>query len=153
MKTHNILLLSIGLLCFLSCKRVREKKEYTRIVFDSDSLRVVSSAVNKKLETMAVLYGNNVGYKTLIGSGSNHRAGELYKFVTWKYQDNPSFYGSKINGELLSVETISIQPGQGESIKINYRVERGKILPVNGVALNKQERISYILAYKPAILP
>lgn len=153
MKAYKLLLPGVVLLCFLSCKSTGEKNEYTRIVFDSDGLRVVSSAVNKKLETMSVLYGNNAGYKTLLDSGSNHSFGEIYKFVTWQYHDNPSYYGSKINGELLSVETISIQPGLRGAIKINYRVERGTIMPVNGVVLNEQERISYILAYKPAFLP
>jgi len=144
------LTLSTSLTLLVSaCNTGKETSEYTRIVFNADSLRVISSSVNKKLETMSLLYGNDKAHRAMMDSSSTHMLGEVYKFVTWQYHDNPFFYGSKINGELLSVESIYIR----KSGAIDYKIEKGNPQPVNNSKLNQTERIKYILAYKPSPLP
>ncbi|HWV71503.1 MAG TPA: hypothetical protein VN040_07310 [Pseudosphingobacterium sp.] len=149
MKSIFLTLLTSLTLLVLACNTGKETSEYTRIVFNADSLRVISSSVNKKLETMSLLYGNDKAYRAMMDSSSTHMLGEVYKFVTWRYHDNPFFYGSKINGELLSVESIYIR----ENGAVDYKIEKGSPGPVNNSKLNQTERIRYILAYKPSPLP
>jgi len=132
-----------------ACNKVQETSAYTRIVFNSDSLRVITSSVNKKLETMSILYGNDKAYDSALDSTGTHVPGEIFTFVTWQYHDNPFFYGSTINGELLSIESIHVNEGSA----IDYKIDEGNPLPVNGVMLHQEERVKYILEHTPSLLP
>lgn len=149
MKSIFLILLTNLTLLVSACNTGMDTSEYTRIVFNADSLRVISSSVNKKSETMSLLYGNDKAYQVMMDSSSTHMLGEIYKFVTWQYHDNPFFYGSKINGELLSVESIYIR----KNGSVDYKIEKGNPQPVNNNKLTQTERIKYILAYKSSPLP
>lgn len=149
MKSTHIYLLSFAFLLVSACNKSSEKSALTRIVFDAGNLHVISSSVNKKLETMSVLYGNAKAYDAALNATGKHVSGEEYTFVTWKYHENPLWYGSKINGELLSIEGINVH----SSDVIDYHLEKGTPMPVNNDLLDQKERISYILEYRPSILP
>jgi len=148
MKSMFLFIVSCTVLLMAACNNGGKTRAYRRIVFNAAGLQVLSSSVNKKLETMSLLYGNSEACQTLIESDIPDSGG-VFKFVTWQYHDNPFFYGSKINGELLSVESIGIQ-GNG---LIDYEIEKGDPLPVNGIKLSRQERIKYILGHKQSQLP
>ena len=147
MKTIILSALSITFL-FMACNKA-PKDNRTRIVFDAGRQRVISHAVNKQLETMAVLYGNVLAYNAALADDGRHTAGEQYTLVTWQYHENPLWYGSKVNGELLSVEQLHVTA----SGQMDYQVTRGRVLPVKGRQQSPEQRIRYLLSYKPSIMP
>lgn len=152
MKFINSYLFPILLLSLPACSKLVEESG-DRIVFHSEGLGVITSSANQALNTMSVLYGNMEAYNAALLANDRHVSDEIFTFVTWKYDENPLWLGSQINGELLSVEKIEVSSLPEEGIAINYRVEKGNPLPVNGILLERQERISYILGHRPAVLP
>ncbi|RFM28529.1 hypothetical protein [Deminuibacter soli] len=123
--------------------------QLTRIVYDPHGLTLITSSVNKHLQTMSALYGNKEAYAAALAGDGHHVAGESFAFVTWQYHDDPVYYGSSINGELLSVETIHVE----SDTTYNYQLEKGNAQPVNGTVLNTAQRINYIFGYKPSVMP
>src|SRR5688500_8844871 len=102
MKTIIFTTLSIAVM-MTACQQAPDDTR-TRIVYDAGDQRVITHSVNKKLETMSILYGNASAYNAALAGDGRHQAGERYTLVTWQYHENPLWYGSKVNGELLSVE-------------------------------------------------
>lgn len=134
--------LILSALILVSCRQIDTKENFQRIVFDSTDLIVVSSSVNKKLETMSLLYSGRD-----LSQGAN--SDKVYKFVTWRYSEHPYYIGSTINGELLSTETINVY----ESGNTVYSIDEGVPFPVNGKLLTEEERVQYILGHTPFSLP
>ncbi|HVI45371.1 MAG TPA: hypothetical protein VM802_10890 [Chitinophaga sp.] len=151
MKAIILTTLSIAIMT-TACRQAADKT-HTRIVYDAGARRVITHAVNKKLETMSILYGNASAYNTALAGNGLHQANELYTFVTWRYHENPLWYGSKVNGELLSVEHLRIISPDDAPAQMDYQVESGEVLPVNGRLLSREERIRYLLEYHPSIMP
>lgn len=148
MKTIFLTIFSVA--AFLTACRREPSNSGTRIVYDAGDQRVITHSVNKQRETMSILYGNTSAYEAALAGNGSHRAGEAYTLVTWRYHDNPMWYGSKINGELLSVEQLRVTSADGQ---MDYHVERGTVEPVNGRAMPQEERIRYLLEHRPSIMP
>lgn len=153
MKPVNIYILTSLFLFQISCIPEKTSEQFSRIVFDPAGLKVITSSVNRQLGTMSILYGNSQSYQQALTESTGHTAGEEYSFVTWKYEGNPLYDGSDINGELLCVEHITTQRSQAGKVTITYELKQGKPMPVKGKSLNKLERIHYIIEHRPAILP
>ncbi|UYQ91723.1 cytochrome P460 family protein [Chitinophaga horti] len=125
-----------GLLALTACK---ETDTHTRIVFDPGDEQMITSRVNKRQETMSVLYGNPSAFNAALKGDT--LPGANYTLVTWKYHDNPLFYGSTINGELLRVERLEVG-----TTAIDYQVEQG-------TPQARDERVKYILSMQPSMMP
>ncbi|WP_052496200.1 hypothetical protein [Pedobacter lusitanus] len=123
MKTHMLYLLAVSILCFNSCKPAQTKTVHLRkLEFKGEGLKVITSSVNEKSGTMSLLYGNESALAYSIKGNDIHQSGEIFKQVTYKQQDHELWYGSKINGALLYVETIKTIR-HGESIIPVYTIE------------------------------
>lgn len=130
---------------FTACKNARPSNDQARIVFDAGSLRFIASSLNPKQETMSALYGNDSALQSLANGGHQAAAGTVMKLVTWRFHDNPQYFGSKINGELLSVEII--QADSRDSV--TYRLDFGTLQRPAPQA----ERIAHIMGYKSVQIP
>jgi len=125
----------------------------TSFNFSKAGLKVITSSINKKEQTMSTLYGNELALKTAISGSTNYPPGENLTLVTWKQQDDDRWFGAKIPGDLLSVEVIkTINSGTGE-ITANYQRFKGKKLVADTDTAHQQERISYIFSRKPSVMP
>ncbi|ROI06599.1 hypothetical protein EGI16_01445 [Chryseobacterium sp. G0240] len=138
-KIVSMLLLSS--LIFGSCTQNPEKETgKVRFMFDPGDLKFISSSFNPDLQTMSALYGNNDALSLLADPKHEQQQASL-KLVTYKMQDDPNYFGSKVNGELISVEHIST----GRNGKLEYRILFGQT-PTSD---SKEHRISLILDYEP----
>ena len=97
--------------------------------------KVITSFINKKDSTTSILYGTGTS-RTL---------------VTWRQQDDPHWFGARIPGDLISVETLEI--GKNKPDLPNYEKYIGKTLVKLADTNGRQERIYFILAQKPSITP
>jgi hypothetical protein len=121
--------------------------------FSKAGLKVITSSINKKEQTMSTLYGNDLALKTAISGSTNYPPGENLTLVTWKQQDDDRWFGARIPGDLLSVEVVkTIGSNTGNTIT-NYQRFTGKELVANTDTAHQQERISYIFSQKPSVMP
>ena len=122
----TIFFLAIATIVFTSCQ---SNSPYGRITlrgftFNDSGLSVVTYRINDKAGTMSLLYSDT--------------ARQQLKLVTYRQQENKFWYGSKVNGELLQVETVDRKGG--------YRSE-----PTHSV--DTAARIQFILDQQPAAFP
>ena len=132
-----------------SCKSgQKDNEDYVRIVFDAGGLKFIASSLNSSQDIITALYGNEIAYQSLSAADSIPQKGAILKLVTWRFHDNPQYFGSKINGELLSVESISSDEASG----LVYHLQ-GTVPGINNNSLKKMERINYMMSYRPVLLP
>ena len=132
---------------FTACKIDEPDKDLKRVVFDPGNLKFISTSLNTKKETSSAVYGNPKALESLSGENNQLKIGSEIKLVTWKYHENPQYIGGTITGELLSVETIKTDKTGSISYQIQNSSEKEKFQP------NKEERIKYIMSYKPVVRP
>ena len=121
--------------------------------FSKAGLKVITSSINKKEQTMSTLYGNDLALKTAISGSTSYPPGENLTLVTWKQQDDDRWFGAKIPGELLSVEIIKTIHSSIGSIATNYQRFTGKELIADTDTAHQQDRIIYIFSQKPSVMP
>jgi len=146
MKKILFITLSICAL-FTACTIDDPDKDLKRIVFDPGDLKFMATSLNTKKETSSALYGNTEALASLSDENNRLKTGSVIKLVTWKYHDNPQYIGGTITGELLRVETVQADNSGNISYKMQSTSGTGNIQP------DKEERIRYIMTYKPVTRP
>jgi hypothetical protein len=113
-------------------------------------LVVINTSINKKANTISVLYGNKLAYDQLKQGNSNLKPGQLLALVTWKEQTDPHWFGANIPGNLLSVEYVrSKSDGNG----VEYERLSGPSLEADADTLNNAEREAFIVSQRPSVMP
>ena len=120
--------------------------------FNAMNLKVVTSSINHKKQTMMTLYGTDLAIDDLKDNpGKVNGKERILALVTWSQKDDPYWYGAKIPNNLLSVEVIKSKLPFSENTEIVYQKYEGKELKkVNADGTN---RVSTILSMKPSIMP
>lgn len=121
-----IFTLAIALIAFSSCQPSSPYGKITLrgLPFNDSGLSVITYQINEKAGTMSILYNNSPERQLTL--------------VTYKQQDNKFWYGSKINGELLQVESLD-RNGNYHAEPRNYS--------------DTAERIQFIQSQQPASFP
>lgn len=133
-----------------SCSQSAEKENgKIRFMFEPGDLQFISSSFNPDQQTMSALYGNQQALSMLTAPDKKLTAtdfkGTDLKLVTYRMQDDPNYFGSKVNGELLLVERLASDP-KG---KLAYGIEFGQSLP----GQSKEQRMAQILDQEPVQFP
>ncbi|KUJ53391.1 hypothetical protein [Chryseobacterium sp. JAH] len=146
MKKILFIVLSICAL-FTACKIDEPDKDLHRVVFDPGNLKFISTSLNTEKETSSALYGNQEALESLQSETHQPKPNSIVKLVTWKYHENPQYIGGTITGELLSVETFK----SDKHGKFSYQFKNNSKTEINPP--NKEQRIQYIMSYKPVSRP
>lgn len=146
MKKILFIIMSICAL-FTACKIDEPDKDLHRVVFDPGNLKFISTSLNTTKETSSALYGNQEALQSLQSEIHQPKPDSELKLVTWKYHENPQYIGGTITGELLSVETLKTD----KNGKISYQIQNSS--EKENDQFNKEERIKYIMSYKPVVRP
>jgi hypothetical protein len=125
----------------------------TSFDFTKLGLRVLASSVNRRQATMATLYGNDLARQAALRGNGTAQPGEVLALVTWRQQADPNWFGARIPGALQSVELLRTAPRSAGSPAVTYQCFTGKDLALRTDTLHQQERIAYLLAQKPAVMP
>jgi hypothetical protein len=116
-------------------------------------LRVLSSSVNHRQASMATLYGNDLARQASLADAGTTQPGEVLALLTWQQQADPNWFGARIPGALQSLELLRTVPGGAGHPTVTYQYFSGKDLILRANTLHQQERIAFLLAQKPAVLP
>lgn len=154
---NSLITLIFATITLASCHDPRKLTPNPETIFDDHGLHVITSFHNNRTRTISVLYGNQ---DALAHAGKERAAhtpdvatpGEVFKLVTWDLKQNPLWFGSNINGGLVSVETVTVTNGGSGSV-IDYAMEDfGPKSFKNAVSANS-ERISFIFAQRASVFP
>lgn len=149
----------------------------TREIFDAGELRVITSFADNRRQTLSTLYGNEAARRAAVsvghvtgggapggdgggmpggGGGGMPRgdggdaSGASYTLVTWKQIKNTFWYGSQINGPLLSVERVTLSPAS----QVVYEVLKGAVpTDSTGHVPDRQSRLALIVGRRASVLP
>jgi hypothetical protein len=152
MKTYilHILGASLAIALLNGCANDSKKVILREFEFNDSGLKVITSSVNEKAGTMSILYGNEPALNYSIKGNGDHVTGEVFKQVTYKQQAHEFWYGSRINGALLQVETINTIK-HGASVIPVYAVQYYGSSTVR--AEDRSARIKFILGQKGSVFP
>jgi hypothetical protein len=149
------LLAACLLLAFCSgCSSRRIKNVTLRpFGFNDSGLKVITAWSNDRPGIMCTLYGNEAAWKYSTTAAAKHQAGELFRLVTYMQQDHVLWYGSKINGALQQVETISFTGNGGQPVV--YSRVYGEAAQTGGTSRVQDTlaRIGYITGQPAAVFP
>ena len=115
-------------------------------------LKVINSSLHPKTETMCTLYGNDVALNAFKGN-ENLLPGEVIALVTWKQKEDVHWFGAKIPAALQSVEMVKTIAGQPNTMETSYECFEGSKLIRQKDTAGNANRIQYILAQKPSVMP
>ncbi|MDR3025049.1 hypothetical protein [Chryseobacterium sp.] len=120
--------------------------------FNAMNLKVVTSSINHKEQTMMTLYGTDSAIDELedYPEKSNNKE-RILALITWSQKEDPYWYGAKIPDHLLSVEVIKSGLPFSDNSNIQYQKYEGKEL--KKVNADGADRIRTILSMKPSIMP
>ena len=112
---------------------------------------VISSFINKRDSTMSTLYGNDEAGKIAAKQAQPGDSDASFTLVTWHQQEDPHWFGARIPGELISVETV--HTGTEKDQLIDYQKYSGKNLVKLADTVGSSSRIHFILSQTPSIIP
>jgi len=155
----NLIVYLIMSVLVVSCN---SKKEYEPVNenaslpesfdFNAMNLKVVTSSINHKKQTMMTLYGTDSAIDDLKDNAEKTEGKKrILALITWSQKEDPYWYGAKIPNNLLSVEIIKSQQPFSENSGIVYQKYEGKDL--KKVSTDGTDRIHTILSMKPSIMP
>jgi hypothetical protein len=135
----------ISSVIFASCSKNAESDAgKIRFMFDAGDLGFISSSYSPEQQTMSALYGNQQAI-SLLSSFNKRQPRSSFKLVTYQMQDDPNYFGSKVNGELLRVETLKTDT-EGN---LEYGIEFGK----RPSGQSEDQRIANILDHEAVKFP
>jgi len=118
--------------------------------FTKHGFKVICLLIDNKTGTMSTLYGNDAAIQTIKTANPRQTTGWEMALVKWQQQPNPYWYGNNIPGALLSVEMLTA----GRKINdLKYSFFEGDKMIYKANTSQASERINFILAQKPSILP
>ncbi|WP_374163665.1 hypothetical protein [Arcticibacter sp. MXS-1] len=122
-------------------------------LYNAGSDKVICSFINDKAGTISIIYGNEQALKSSSNGGTLHYPGERYTLVTWKQKPMPHWYGTDMNGTILSVERVEVQKDGRGALSFIYSQQRGHNTAAPGKNADKEKRISFITSQLAAVFP
>jgi len=139
-------------LTIYSCKKA-EIPLLTSSNFPLKHQKVITSIINNKNGTISINYGNVAALKVANEGTGKHLEGECYTLITYKQKPMPHWYGTNMNSDILSVETVNIVQHKAGEISYAYK---SKSYTEAGRPCRKEntlKRIKFIIGQPAAVLP
>ncbi|MFB6457175.1 hypothetical protein ACE38W_18025 [Chitinophaga sp. Hz27] len=136
----------IAAMLFISCSAKKDIPAIRPYAFNDSGLQVITTVINEKAGSVSLLYGNKAALTQQLNLTTPQTTTAQYTLVTYRNQDNKFWYGSYINGELLSVEKLDMS-GQQPAYSIQQ---------YNGPAFTPEDvnkRSAFIQTLTPAAFP
>jgi hypothetical protein len=136
-----------------SCQQRSLPKLAPEYLYDAKDQKVITSLINNKKNTISLLYGNAVAQKAASDTVIKQLAGARYTLVTWKQKGMPGWYGTNMNGDILSVETLDVLSTKDKHGNLNYRFKPGPGAVPDESKARPEDQIRFILVQLSAARP
>lgn len=113
--------------------------------------RVISTSVNRTDKTTATLTGNDIAVK--YSATGTYPEGSKLALITWLERDDPHWFGARIPGTFVALETISVDRDSAGKIAATYKRYTGNPLREVTGSNNADARKTIILAMQPSPMP
>jgi hypothetical protein len=113
--------------------------------------RVIASSVDRTHATMATLTGNDVAVK--YAGTEVYPVGSELALLTWLERDDPHWFGARIPGSLVGLETVTMERGADGKIGAVYKRYAGDPLREVTDAANAEMRKAAILGMRASVMP
>jgi hypothetical protein len=113
--------------------------------------RVISSSVDRVHQTMALLTGNDVAVKH--GGTDGYSEGSELALVTWLQRDDPHWFGARIPGSFVGLETVTMVHGVDGKPTAVYKRYAGEPLREVTDAANAEARKAVLLGMRASVMP
>ncbi|MCF2489914.1 hypothetical protein [Dyadobacter sp. CY347] len=144
----------IGLaLVMLSCDDRNTATLAPEYLYDAGNQKVIKSIINNKKGTIAMLYGNNLALQSASDSLSKPNFGAHYTLVTWKQKPMPQWYGTKMNGQIYSIEHLKVVQRNETRFAFDYDFQTGKGYKPGDSRPEEKQRIDFITSQRAAVFP
>jgi len=150
MSNRIFYLIALGIF-LMSCNKKKSVLAPENL-YNVDGQSVISSLINNKAGTISIIYGNELALKAARDTVSTHIPGEKYTMVTWNQKPMPHWYGTNMNGTMLSVETVTVLQGAGGKTSFASQYLTGAGQRTSKRTLD-QSRVSFILNQRAAVYP
>ncbi|MCF0063801.1 hypothetical protein MUK70_00475 [Dyadobacter chenwenxiniae] len=140
-------------LFIMSCDDHNTANLAPEYLYDAGNQKVIKSILNNKKGTIAMLYGNDLALQSAHDSLPKPNIGAHYTLVTWKQKPMPQWYGTNMNGEIYSIETLKIVKRNKTELTFDYEFQIGKGYKPADWQSEKSQRISFITSQRAAIFP
>lgn len=140
-------------LLILSCDGRNTADLAPEYLYDAGNQKVIKSIINNKKGTIAMLYGNDLALKSASDSLPRPNIGAHYALVTWKQKQMPQWYGTNMNGEIYSIETVKVVQRNNSEPTFDYDFKTGKSFKPGDSQPEKSLRVSFITSQRAAIFP
>jgi len=138
---------------FAACGHSPEAQSEKREMFAAGGQKVITSFTDEKHGTMSILYGNAIALRNVLNN-TGKAPGEAFTLVTWQQIPNPRWYGTNINGNVKSVETVSILASVHGDIPVVYNLVKGSLPEAyKDHKISSRERADFILSQRPSVFP
>jgi hypothetical protein len=113
--------------------------------------RMITSGVDRRHGTMWMLTGSDEAVKYSVAG--IYPAGSELALTTWLERDDPHWFGARIPGTFVSLETVDVKNGADGKPTAEYRRYEGNPAhEVNGAA-NAESRKAYMLGMTASPMP
>lgn len=123
---------------------------------------VITSEINQRCcrtasnSAMSTLYGNELAVAyARANSQHDYPGGSVLSMVHWTQREDPSWFGAKIPGQVISVEFLTVR--KGTDGKPSYLYEAYGGAPLKKLAspegLTPNDRPAYLLSQRAAVMP
>lgn len=116
--------------------------------------RTIASSVDRAhgiSGTMSLLTGNDVAVKS--AGDSAYADGSVLALVTWLERDDPHWFGARIAGSFVGLETVTIARGADGKVAAVYKRFAWEPLREITGAPDADARKAYILGMRPSVMP
>lgn len=137
----------------VSCSRSKQPVLAPEYLYNAGDQKLISSLINNKDHIIAIIYGNAPALRSAQDTVRTHIAGERYVMVTWRQRPMPHWYGTNMNGKILSVETVTVAQDPAGKIKYRYLLKNTGGNNSIGPDAVREQRIQLITGQPAAVLP
>lgn len=150
-----IIKLSISLfaLIIFGCGKTKFARLAPETLYDVNNLKVVKSIINNKKGTISVLYGNDPALKMAMDPMQQVRAGAEFTLVSWNQKPMPQWYGTNMNKDIYSVETVKVLRRNAQALTFDYEFQTGPGIKPGDLRADKDKRIGFIITQQAAVFP
>jgi hypothetical protein len=137
----------------MSCNPQKAPVLAPEYLYNISDHNVITSVINHKQGTISVIYGNKLALQAAQSIVRERSPGERYIMVTWKQIPMPHWYGTNMNGRIISIETVKILSASKARVIYKYQYKPQSPIQQATSDINHVQQVRFIAGQPAAVYP